>query len=62
MFKKLAVQKEKKLVTNIVLNDKTYIQYFRGCYLNFPLKIQPCDYLTKKYTSIPWAKIHMTEF
>ena len=37
----------------IYIQDKTQVQYLRYCSLCFPLKIQPCDYLTKKYTSIP---------
>jgi len=36
--------------------DKTYIQYLRCCFLNSPLKILLCGYLTKKYTSIPCEK------
>ena len=29
------------------------------CFLNSSFKILPYGYLTKKYTFIPWEKIHM---
>ena len=37
-------------------------KYFRFYSFGSYLKIQLCGYLTKKYTSIPWWKIHMVEF
>ena len=37
-----------KIHSYISLN-KTYVQYFKYYSLGFPFKIQPCDYLTKKY-------------
>ena len=37
----------------IYQKDKTQIQYFRCCSLSYSFKIQPCGYLTKKYTFIP---------
>ena len=30
-------------------------------FLDSFFKIQSCDYLTKKYTSISWEKIHMAK-
>ena len=49
------------LYIKILFMDKTQIQYFRCCFLDSSLKIKSCGYLTKKYTSIPCGKIHLTE-
>ena len=40
---------------------KTQEQYLRYCSLDFPLKIQLCGYLTKRYIFIPYAKIYTAE-
>ena len=46
----------------ILFRDKTWVQYFKYYSLGSFLMIQSCSYLTKKYISILWEKIHMTEF
>ena len=44
----------KGLSTYVLYYDKTKLMY---CSLDSPFKIQPYDYLTKKYISIPCEKI-----
>ena len=34
---------------------------YNSCSLGFSLKIEPYDYLTKKYIFIPWEKIYMVK-
>ena len=46
----------KGLATYVLYYDKTKLRY---CSLDSPFKIQPYDYLTKKYTSIPCEKIRV---
>ena len=62
LFTRFQFNKKAKLsIFYIYMKDKIQIQYFRCCSLSSSFKIQPCDYLTKKYIFNPLEKTYIAE-